>query len=201
MRVILIVLTPGEIKVKVTSEANPLRPVISITGLMLGMCLAMTPGQLLQAQTLDADDYIAIQQLVNRLNFALDYCTNGGEDFADLFIPGGEYIIDTGDGVPSHRNTRDKLIALAGGPGCESRSTPPSSYILHLSESLVIKPSKEGALGISYAIYPANKGNYLDSETAGQLGIYHDIYVKTAEGWKLKSRRHEINPQPGALEL
>lgn len=39
--------------------------------------------------TLTAMDYTGIQQLVNRLNFALDYCTNGGQDFADLFAENG----------------------------------------------------------------------------------------------------------------
>lgn len=144
--------------------------------------------------TLSADDYIEIQQLVNRLNFALDYCTDGGSGFADLFIAGGEYIIDQGDGMPSVRDTRDALIALAGGPDCDSRRTPPSSYILHLSESLVIEAHVEGAQGMSYAIYPANKGNFLNAETAGQLGLYHDVYIRTPAGWRFKSRRHELNP-------
>jgi hypothetical protein len=33
---------------------------------------------------------------VNRLSFALDYCTNGGRDFAELFVKGGQFIIDEG---------------------------------------------------------------------------------------------------------
>ena len=78
---------------------------------------------------LAAMDYIQIQQLVNRLNFALDYCGNGGRTFAELFVAGGRYVIDRGDGQPIVRDTRDALIALAGGPGCESRRTAPSSYI------------------------------------------------------------------------
>lgn len=143
-------------------------------------------------------DYIAIQQLVNRLNFALDYCTNGGEDFADLFVDGGEFIIDQGDGEPSVRSSRAQLIALAGGPTCESRRTPPSAYILHLAESLVIEPAPGGARGMSYAIYPANHGKYLSDDVAGQLGIYHDEYVKTAAGWRFRVRRHEVNPAGAA---
>lgn len=170
------------------------------TGLLV-LILSTLPLQQAAAQTtLTADDYIAIQQLVNRLNFALDYCTNGGQDFANLFTDDGEYIIDQGDGNPSVRS-RDQLPALAGGPSCDSRRTPPSSYILHLSESLVIEPDDNGAHGMSYAIYPANKGNYLNSETAGQLGIYHDVYKKTTEGWRIQSRRHEINPEIGKVIL
>jgi hypothetical protein len=154
-----------------------------------------------EAGKLTAMDYIEIQQLVNRLSFALDYCSNGGRDFADLFVDGGEFVIDNGDGNPSRRNTREQLIALAGGPGCESRSTPPSSYILHLSEGLVIEPSPEGARGMSYAIYPSSKGKYFQEDVAGQLGIYHDVYVKTPAGWRFRSRRHETSPVAGEVRL
>ena len=97
------------------------------------------------------------------------------------------------------RDTRDELIALAGGPSCEARKTPPSSNILHLAESLVIEPAPDGARGTSYAIYPASKGKYLDENTAGQLGIYHDEYVKTPDGWRFRSRRHEVNPVVGEV--
>jgi hypothetical protein len=152
-------------------------------------------------QTLTAMDYIEIQQLVNRLNFALDYCGNGGQDFADLFVDGGRFVIDQGDGEPSVRDTRDELIALASGPDCEARRTPPSAYILHLAESLVIEPTPGGARGKSYAIYPSSSGRYFSEEVAGQLGIYHDEYVKTPQGWRFESRRHEVNPMPGSPEL
>jgi hypothetical protein len=148
---------------------------------------------------LTAMDYIQIQQLVNRLNFALDYCGNGGRTFADLFVAGGRYVIDRGDGTPTVRDTRDALIALAGGPGCESRRTAPSSYILHLAESLVIEATADGARGTSYAFYPSSAGKHLNDETAGQLGFYHDEYVRTANGWQLRSRRHELSPAVGGV--
>lgn len=154
-----------------------------------------------RAMALTAMDYIEIQQLVNKLNFALDYCTNGGRDFADLFVEGGQYVIDRGNGEPAVRGTRDELIALASGPDCEARRTPPSAFILHLAESLVIEPAASGARGKSYAIYPSSMGRYFNDETAGQLGIYHDEYVKTPDGWRFRSRRHELNPAIGEVEL
>ena len=154
-----------------------------------------------QQAALTAMDYIEIQQLVNRLNFALDYCTNGGRDFADLFVDGGQFIIDRGDGEPTVRDTRDALIGLASGPDCEARKTIPSAYILHLAESLVIEPTASGARGMSYAIYPASQGRYFSEDVAGQLGIYYDEYVKTPDGWRFRSRRHEINPVVGEVAL
>lgn len=150
-----------------------------------------------QDTALSAMDYIEIQQLVNKLNFALDYCTDGGREFADLFVEGGQFIIDSGDGMPAVRSSRAALIELAGGPDCETRKTPPTSYILHLAESLVIEPAAGGARGKSYAIYPASKGKYYAEDVAGQLGIYRDEYVRTPGGWRFKSRRHEVNPAGG----
>jgi hypothetical protein len=150
---------------------------------------------------LTADDYIAIQQLVNRLNFALDYCGRGGAEFADLFVDGGRYVIDQGDGMPVVMSTRDELIALAGGPECESRRAPPSAYILHLAEGLVIEPIADGARGKSYAIYPSSQGRRFSDDVAGQLGVYYDEYVRTPEGWRFRSRRHVVNPAAGEIEF
>jgi SnoaL-like protein len=165
---------------------------------LIALALASRHAALAQAGgSLTAMDYIEIQQLVHKLSFALDYCTNGGRDFADLFVDGGQYTIDRGDGKPTIYNTREDLAKVAGGPDCEAVKSPPRSYVLHLSESLVIEPSPDGARGKSYAIYPANKGKYLQDDVAGQVGFYHDEYVKTADGWRFKSRRHELNPVVG----
>ena len=151
-------------------------------------------------ERLATDDYIAIQQLVNRLNFALDYCGDGGREFAALFVDGGRFVIDQGDGMPRVIDTRAGLIELAGGPNCDSRRTPPSAYILHLAESLVIEPTPSGARGKSYAIYPPSQGRVLSAEVEGQLGVYYDDYVRTDDGWRFRSRRHVVNPEPGGLE-
>jgi len=146
---------------------------------------------------LTALDYVEIQQLVHRLSFALDYCTHGGGDFADLFVEDGQYLIDEGDGKIRTFSGREQLVAVAGGPDCRVNQSPPRSYVLHVAESLVINASPEGALGKSYAIYPAHKGKYFNEETAGQVGLYHDIYVRTPGGWRFKLRRHELSPVVG----
>jgi len=146
-------------------------------------------------------DYIEIQQLVNRLNFALDYCGNGGEEFADLFVGDGRFVIDQGDGNVTVIDTREALIELAGGPDCESRRVPPSAYILHLAESLVIEPTSGGARGKSYAIYPSSQGRRFSDDVAGQLGVYYDEYVRTEAGWRFQSRRHVVNPVAGEIEF
>ena len=146
------------------------------------------------AARLSAMDYIEIQQLVNRLNFALDYCGNGGRDFAALFTDNGEYVVDDGGQLRTFRG-QEQLAQLAGGPDCAVTRTAPRMYLSHLAESLVIEPSGKGARGTSYAIYPGRKGKYFQEGVAGQVGLYHDEFVRTARGWRLKLRRHEVSPE------
>jgi len=146
---------------------------------------------------LTALDYVEIEQLVHRLGLALDYCTRGGEAFADLFVDGGRFIIDEGGGKTRTFTTRQQLIALAGGPDCTANQSPPRAYLAHLSEGLVIDASADGASGTSYAIYPPRNGKYFAPETAGQVGLYHDLYVRTPRGWRLLQRRHELSPGVG----
>ena len=162
--------------------------VLALSGMAATLHAAGTPR-------LTALDYAEIQQLVNRLSFAVDYCTRGGKDFADLFAPGGRYVIDEGNGAPRVFEGAEALARVAGGPDCKGLDVPPRSYIAHLSANLVIEAAPGGATGKSYAIYPARKGKYFKEDVAGQVGLYHDVYVKTAQGWRFQLRRHETNPQ------
>jgi len=165
----------------------------------LALALAGLPGPARAAApapvALTALDYIEIQQLVNRLNFALDYCGNGGRDFAALFTGDGEYVVDEGDGKPRAIRGAEPLAALAGGPDCAVTRTPPRSYLAHVAESLVIEPTATRARGTAYAIYPSRKGKVFQPEVTGQVGLYHDEYVRTPQGWRVKQRRHETSPE------
>lgn len=156
--------------------------------------LAAMPPAALAAGKLSAMDYIEIQQLVHRLNFALDYCGNGGRDFAALFADDGQYVIDE-DGKLRTIQGAQKLAELAGGPDCAVTRTQPRIFLSHLAENLVIEPAGKGARGVSYAIYPGRNGKVFQSDVAGQVGVYHDEFVRTAKGWRLKSRRHEMRPE------
>jgi hypothetical protein len=44
-------------------------------------------------------------------------------------------------------------------------------------------------------------GKYFRDDVAGQLGVYHDEYVKTPDGWRFRSRRHETSPVVGEIDL
>ena len=161
------------------------------------MTMTTVAGAGKDPKPLTALDYVEIEQLVHRLSLALDYCTRGGEAFADLFVDGGQFIIDEGGGKTRAFNTRQQLVALAGGPDCVANQSPPRAYLAHLSDSLVIDVSADGAIGTSYAIYPPRNGKYFAPETAGQVGLYHDLYVRTPRGWRFQERRHEVSPAVG----
>jgi hypothetical protein len=177
------------------------RPTVRITIAIaaLWLCLGLQRVTF-AADKLSAMDYIEIQQLVNRLNFALDYCGNGGRDFAALFTHDGQYVVDEGDGKPRTFSGQEQLASLAGGPDCAATRSPPRVYLSHLAESLVIEPAARGARGTSYAIYPGRKGKIFQDGVAGQVGLYHDEYVRTAKGWRLKLRRHEVSPEGAAAK-
>ena len=70
------------------------------------------------APTLTAQDYIEIQQLLNRYAFALDTCSNNGYDYADLYTPDGVFYW----GINSRKSVgREELAEAAGGGklGCK----------------------------------------------------------------------------------
>src|SRR5207342_348845 len=66
---------------------------------------------------LTALDYIEIQQLVNKYSFALDFCTNNGYDYADLYTADGVFYW----GIGGRKSVgREELAEAAGGgkQGC-----------------------------------------------------------------------------------
>jgi hypothetical protein len=135
-------------------------------------------------ETLTAEDYIAIQDLVARYPFALDGDTNDGASYANLFTP---------DAVFSQPRTegRDNLakLAMAQPHGPE--------YARHFIMNHVIDPaSGGGATGREYLVV-------VDIDVPGKpgkvflIGHYDDTYAKAADGWRFKTRTF-VTARPGA---
>jgi hypothetical protein len=145
-----------------------------------------------KAITLTPQDYIDIQQLSARYAFAIDTCTNGGQDFADLFTEDGEFSVSQQWGVAGNRKTqgRSALVKAAGGDGqggCVDPKTQMGYGISHLIVNLVITPTADGAIGRSYLMAIGVGG---DPTKIERQGGYDDVYVKIPEGWRIKSRIH-----------
>jgi hypothetical protein len=164
---------------------------VAVAVLSLGMSVSA------QAQTklkpLTALDYMEIQQLNYKYAFALDTCSNHGEDYANLYTDDGIFIVGlNGLEYKGHQ----KLVEAAGGPTCERLKRLPNQS--HTTENLVIEASPEGATGKSYLVYPGDMSKHSDADHDGHVGGYQDVYVRTPQGWRFKSRVHVFPPQiPG----
>jgi catechol 2,3-dioxygenase-like lactoylglutathione lyase family enzyme len=165
--------------------------------------LALGANTAAQNATLTALDYIEIQQLVNRYAFAIDNCTNNGDDYADLYTADGIFYW----GVGARKSVgREQLAEAAGGGknGCQKleRATAENPVATHTTVNLIIEPSPEGATGKSYLVYPGVLGTHSDPSHSGHVGGYQDVYVKTAKGWRFKSRLHVFPPDvPGTVDV
>jgi SnoaL-like domain len=140
-----------------------------------------------QASTLTPQDYIDIQQLVSSYAYGLDGNTDDGATYANLFAPGGVF------GRPRTEG-RENLAALA--------NTQPrgANYVRHFITNHVIEPSPGGAIGREYAVIL----DISENNNPGRIalgGRYDDEYVKTAQGWKFKTRTFtpsRVDVQPPA---
>ncbi len=162
-----------------------------------------------KAMVLTAQDYIEIEQLAARYAYAIDKCTNSGYDYADLYTPDGVFSVADENGVPGTAKFegRERLAEAAGGGkgGCVDPKTVPDRYSMsHIVANLVITPTPEGATGKSYLLV-VGFGDPLAKESAKQpvrayaWGGYDDVYVKTAKGWRFKSRVHVWPGMPDSL--
>ena len=186
--------------------------IVTICAAMLGLVIVQAQqrsGKSAKPMVLTAEDYVDIQQLAARYAYAIDKCTNSGYDYADLYTPDGVFSIADENGVPgtARFQGRDRLAEADGGgkSGCVDPKTVPDRYsVSHIVANLVITPSPEGATGKSYLLVvgfgdPTAKEAAKAPVVAYAWGQYHDVYVKTASGWRFKSRVHAWPGMPDSL--
>ena len=173
---------------------NLLLAIVAATGAAI-VCAQPADKPLLSPDPrLTALDYMEIQQLSARYAFAIDHCSNGGYDYADLYVTDGEFAVaDDWGATPEQRRFRatgrDALaVAAGGGPdGCRDPTTLMGYGISHIIVNHVITPTADGATGKSYLLAIGVGGEPTQIELQGG---YEDVYVKTAEGWRFRSRIH-----------
>jgi hypothetical protein len=146
-----------------------------------------------QTPTLTAQDYAEIGQLANRYAHAIDTCANNGYDYADLYTPDGtftDYVTDEGyskKGLVRARG-RDELARAAGGGAAGCKNVGWNGWS-HLMVNHVITAAPGGARGRVYLVTIGAKG----PDSVERFGGYEDVYVKTAQGWRIQSRTHVRN--------
>jgi hypothetical protein len=161
-------------------------------GLVLGVGVATGPaapnGRLAATPSSDgvawtALDYIEIEQLVYKYGWALDSGDKNGYAYADLYSSDGTFTgTNQGPGGRTYQG-RENLAALARG----GRRGP--LFISHLVTNVVVTPTADGAVGRAY-VGIFDLGESGGSPSAGHGGFYDDVYVKTADGWRIKKRAY-----------
>jgi hypothetical protein len=155
--------------------------------------MAQTQGQA-KGAALSDQDRAEIQQLLVRYARALSTCAS--KEYADLFTPDGVFITDDFRG-PKHRELygksaklvgREKLVELVETEefcmNAETRAArAKAGGNANPPPNVVIEATAEGAKGT----VPLGRG-----------GRYEDVYVKTAAGWRFKSRSVFMPPAAAA---
>ena len=150
----------------------------------LALALPLVVLTVLQAQqqrargSLTALDYAEIQQLYGR--YAIGYDSGNGEMFARAFTADGTFQL------PNNVIAgREKLAAFAGQPGNNKGPT----NVFHVVSNVTIEPSAEGATGTAYVLL-VNIGQTGKPSALTGGGVYRDTFVKSPEGWRIKSRTY-----------
>lgn len=162
-----------------------------LTYVLIATLLAIPAGWALRAQTsrpatLTAADYLELQQLVARYSYAVDMHGGDGSAFAALFAPDGS--------LGTQARGTAQLAEFAAQTN-KDRSGP--AFTRHFVTNVVITPAPGGATGRSYLVtIDGAEGDKPTTMLSG--GHYDDVYVKTPQGWRIKSRnyvRSEIGPR------
>ncbi len=176
------------------------------TALLLALAVSGLAGLAAQQRqaappSLSALDYIEIEQLVHRYGYALDTGAGNGFAYADLYAPDATFT-GTNQGPSGRTYTgREALAALARG----GRRGP--RWVSHYVTNVVIEPTADGAVGRTYvAILAIGNGGNGAASTVDHGGLYNDVYVRTPQGWRFKSRTFfastsgaPVNPPPAVI--
>jgi hypothetical protein len=147
--------------------------------------------------TLTGTDYAEIERLSAQYSQAIDSCADDGYAYADLYTPDGTFIdmwsqpaIDAGGQKWQGREKLREISSGANVTGAPCTSTRFNGSVSHLILSLVITPTPDGASGNAYMIELGGQNPNLIT----RMGNYEDVYVKTANGWRFKTRTHSRAP-------
>ena len=130
------------------------------------------------ADGLNTQDYIDIEQLYATYNHAID--AGDGEAWAGTFTPDGTFNKFTG---------HDQLVGFIQ----QWKEKMNGGNRRHWNTNLRIVPSKDGASASVFLML-------VDVTTKSIIatGMYDDTLVKTASGWRFKTRQTKMDAAPPA---
>ena len=161
------------------------------TRTMLALFLILAPAAFAQKAgpaELTAMDYFQIQQLVAKYARAIDTCSNNGYDYADLFTPDGYFAPSMNGKVGAKWQGRERLAEASGGGAQGCKNVPwIQEGVRHIYVNHIITPTAAGATGTVDMLMIGLGG---DPNKIEYDGYYDDVYTRTSQGWRFKSRIH-----------
>ena len=130
------------------------------------------------AEELSAQDYIDIEQLYATYNHAID--SGDGEAWAATFTPDGTFNKFTG---------HDQLVGFIK----RWKEEMNGGNRRHWNTNLRIVPSKDGATASVFLMLVD-----VSTKSIVATGMYNDTLVKTANGWRFKTRATKMDAAPPA---
>ncbi|HXS89322.1 MAG TPA: nuclear transport factor 2 family protein [Steroidobacteraceae bacterium] len=130
------------------------------------------------AEELSAQDYIDIEQLYATYNHAID--SGDGEAWAATFTPDGTFNKFTG---------HDQLVGFIK----RWKEEMNGGNRRHWNTNLRIVPSKDGATASVFLMLVD-----VSTKSIVATGMYNDTLVKTATGWRFKTRATKMDAAPPA---
>jgi 3-phenylpropionate/cinnamic acid dioxygenase small subunit len=141
------------------------------------------------AGTLTAQDYVEIQQLYMRYSQGTDF--GNAEMWLDVFT--NDAIFHPGANNPAVKPEVGREALTRWRANNFANRKPPYHY-RHWPGTFVITPTADG--GARGRVYWMAFNPTTNPRTVTDTGVYDDVYVKTAAGWRIKERHAHSDPQP-----
>ena len=141
------------------------------------------PGSALaQKKALSPADYEEIRGLYAKYSYGFD--TGDAKLVGSVYAVDGQFIVGGKVAGASREKIEGMVRPLA----------PGKAQMKHMPTNILIEPSEGGAKGTSYVGLVTFEAGKPPAVTGG--GVYNDILVKTAEGWRFTKRAYQPFPIP-----
>jgi hypothetical protein len=137
------------------------------------------------ARKLSAEDYIEIRQLYSR--YVHYRMSNNPDLFGSIWTEDAEFY-----SAPNAKPQRGRKQIVDS--AMKTFSTGFFELRRPYAMNELIDPSPEGAVGTSYFVMMKSPPNEGEPTAAESVGLYNDVFVKTPQGWKFKSRKYTRGP-------
>jgi hypothetical protein len=149
---------------------------VAVTAVVAGGAVWLHAQRKPGTPALSPQDTLEIQQLYGY--YTRDVDPNSERDASWLFTADGTFETPQGLKLSGQQQLKEFY------EGLRKRQ---SFGIRHLNSNFLLHPTPEGARGTAYMIQVERRDSSKPIAVT-IFGVYHDTFVKTAEGWKFKTR-------------